>query len=80
MGQIQYIFSDKTGTLTENRMVFKQCSISGVVYGDTENGALKDPAMLSALADKRPDISEFFKVLGLCHSVVVTEYVYNLHF
>lgn len=30
--QIEYIFTDKTGTLTENDMQFKECSINGTLY------------------------------------------------
>lgn len=37
LGQIQYIFSDKTGTLTENKMVFRRCTIMGYEYSHQEN-------------------------------------------
>ena len=34
LGMIEHIFTDKTGTLTCNSMIFKSCAIGDKVYGD----------------------------------------------
>ena len=34
LGQIKFVFSDKTGTLTCNKMDFKRIMINGIVYGN----------------------------------------------
>uniref|UniRef100_UPI00358EBCD1 phospholipid-transporting ATPase IC-like n=1 Tax=Myxine glutinosa TaxID=7769 RepID=UPI00358EBCD1 len=43
LGQIEYIFTDKTGTLTQNVMTFKKCTIGSVVYGKRENESERFP-------------------------------------
>lgn len=47
LGQIEFIFSDKTGTLTQNVMEFRKCSVNGIIYGGgylTEKPALSNDA------------------------------------
>ena len=42
LGQIAYIFSDKTGTLTCNEMEFRECSIFGTMYAQTVDDGKRD--------------------------------------
>lgn len=32
LGMVNYVFTDKTGTLTKNVMEFKRCTINGKIY------------------------------------------------
>eukprot|EP00047_Mylnosiga_fluctuans_P014816 m.41382 g.41382 ORF g.41382 m.41382 type:complete len:1201 (+) comp5665_c0_seq3:81-3683(+) len=66
LGQIEYIFSDKTGTLTQNKMVFHKCSIGGACYphsvpdhdrrGQDAFTFPRDPLLLEALDADRAEI------------------------
>ncbi|VDM30977.1 unnamed protein product [Hydatigera taeniaeformis] len=76
LGQVKYMFSDKTGTLTKNVMEFKMCSIGREAYGleDQETCALQDWRLLSRLSDGDRDVDWFFTILAVCHTVI-PEYV-----
>ena len=83
LGQIEYIFSDKTGTLTCNVMEFKQCSIGGIQYADevpedrraTESNALGIYDFNTLRENlrshqSRTAIHHFLALLATCHTVI----------
>ncbi|XP_063734056.1 phospholipid-transporting ATPase IH isoform X3 [Eleginops maclovinus] len=81
LGQVEYVFTDKTGTLTENNMEFIECCVDGHVYVADAicNGQVMPGATSMDMIDSSPGPGAreheelFFRALCLCHTVQVKE-------
>uniref|UniRef100_A0A8C3SAH7 Phospholipid-transporting ATPase n=1 Tax=Chelydra serpentina TaxID=8475 RepID=A0A8C3SAH7_CHESE len=70
LGQVEYVFTDKTGTLTENEMQFRECSINGIKYQEI-NGKLVPEGNISCF--RKINLEELFlKAVCLCHTVHIS--------
>ncbi|KAH8415892.1 hypothetical protein KR222_003038 [Zaprionus bogoriensis] len=71
LGLIKYIFSDKTGTLTRNVMVFKKCSIAQNMYTPERTPEESDLVQnILRRHETARDIEEFLVLLSVCHTVI----------
>ncbi|XP_033957286.1 phospholipid-transporting ATPase IH isoform X1 [Pseudochaenichthys georgianus] len=81
LGQVEYVFTDKTGTLTENNMEFIECCVDGHIYVADAicNGQVMPGATSMDMIDSSPGPGAreheelFFRALCLCHTVQVKE-------
>ncbi len=81
LGQVKFIFSDKTGTLTCNVMEFACASIRGKKYhtvGNYENSTFIDDSVFKKLSQSSDEEDKkdfecnhmFWKLLAVCHNVL----------
>ncbi|XP_075426819.1 phospholipid-transporting ATPase IF isoform X2 [Ascaphus truei] len=76
LGQVEYVFTDKTGTLTENEMHFRECSVNGNKYQEINGRLVPEGVTEDFLDGTTTNLSReeelFLKAVSLCHTVQIS--------
>ncbi|CAK0743492.1 hypothetical protein CVIRNUC_001474 [Coccomyxa viridis] len=75
LGKVEYVFSDKTGTLTANEMQLREVAIAGVAYGDSsfrleEHEEVQGMPALERFDARLADAAKKLQALGKWEAVV----------
>jgi phospholipid-translocating ATPase len=70
LGQIEYVFSDKTGTLTQNVMEFQKCSVNGIAYGEGVTEAQRGAAKRAGKVETETPEEQARKIEVLRHNML----------
>jgi len=62
LGQVEFMFCDKTGTLTENKMVFKRCTIAGQDYN---HNSFSQANSARAIIPVNPKLAEHMNAMDI---------------
>lgn len=71
LGRIQYIMTDKTGTLTRNQMTLKNLLINDQVYEDCLNPKNVLMKTFERTGQTTESIQQFLETVVLCHTVMI---------
>jgi phospholipid-transporting ATPase len=70
LGAVEYVFSDKTGTLTQNDMRAAKWFVNDKVFDEMKTPGVFLQAMKSGSVSNLDPIRAFCRCLGLCHGVI----------
>jgi magnesium-transporting ATPase (P-type) len=76
LGQVNYIFSDKTGTLTNNVLSFRELSTPGNLYQGAPHNIRKSQFYKDLENDRKhkQNFLDFWRCVCLCNDAIVFQY------